>query len=41
MVIITAAIGFFLKGVVGYQVVSFALLFVVSVLAFIYGIGLF
>ncbi len=39
MVIITAAIGFFLKGVVGYQVVSFALLFVVSVLAFIYGIG--
>jgi two-component system sensor histidine kinase KdpD len=39
IVIITALICFFIKGFIGYQVVSFALLFVVSTLAFFFGTG--
>ncbi len=39
IVTVTACIFFLLKGLVGYQVVSFALLFVVSILAFFYGTG--
>jgi two-component system sensor histidine kinase KdpD len=35
----TSGIFFLLKGLVGYQVVSFVLLFVVSILAFFYGTG--
>lgn len=38
-VIITAAVFFFIKEFVGYQVVSFMLLFVVSILAFFLGTG--
>ncbi|MBL7971987.1 MAG: sensor histidine kinase KdpD, partial [Prolixibacteraceae bacterium] len=38
-VTITAGIFFLLKDFVGYQVVSFVLLFVVSILAFFFGIG--
>lgn len=39
MIILTATIFFFIKEFVGYQVVSFALLFMVSILAFFYGRG--
>ncbi len=39
VIIITSGISFILKEMIGYQVVSFALLFVVSILAFFYGIG--
>ena len=39
IVILTAIICFFLKGFIGYQVVSFGLLFVVSTLAFFFGTG--
>jgi two-component system sensor histidine kinase KdpD len=39
IVILTAIICFFIKGLIGYQVVSFALLFVVSTLAFFFGTG--
>jgi two-component system, OmpR family, sensor histidine kinase KdpD len=38
-VILTATICYFIKGLIGYQVVSFALLFVVSTLAFFFGTG--
>ena len=38
-IVITAAICFLIKGFIGYQVVSFALLFVVSILAFFFGTG--
>jgi len=38
-VILTAAIFFLLKDFVGYQIVSFVLLFVVSILAFLFGTG--
>jgi two-component system, OmpR family, sensor histidine kinase KdpD len=38
-VILTAVVCFFIKGYIGYQVVSFALLFVVSTLAFFFGTG--
>jgi two-component system, OmpR family, sensor histidine kinase KdpD len=38
-VVVTALICFFLKKIIGYQVVSFALLFVVSTLAFFFGTG--
>ena len=39
IVTLTAVICFFIKGLIGYQVVSFALLFVVSTLAFFFGTG--
>ncbi|MDP3915345.1 MAG: sensor histidine kinase KdpD [Bacteroidota bacterium] len=39
MITITAAIFFLLKEFVGYQIVSFALLFMVSILAFFFGRG--
>jgi two-component system, OmpR family, sensor histidine kinase KdpD len=39
IVILTAIICFTIKGFIGYQVVSFALLFVVSTLAFFFGTG--
>ena len=39
IVILTAIICFSIKGFIGYQVVSFALLFVVSTLAFFFGTG--
>lgn len=39
IVIITAIICFYIKGLIGYQVVSFGLLFVVSTLAFFVGTG--
>jgi len=39
VVSMTAIICFFIKGLIGYQVVSFALLFVVSTLAFFFGTG--
>jgi two-component system, OmpR family, sensor histidine kinase KdpD len=39
VVSIAAIICFFIKGFIGYQVVSFALLFVVSTLAFFFGTG--
>ncbi len=39
VVILTAIVCFFIKGLIGYQVVSFALLFVVSTLAFFFGTG--
>jgi two-component system sensor histidine kinase KdpD len=39
VVILTAFICFSIKGFIGYQVVSFALLFVVSTLAFFFGTG--
>ncbi len=39
IVMITALFCFFIKEFIGYQVVSFALLFVVSTLAFFYGTG--
>ena len=39
IVTFTAIICFFIKGFIGYQVVSFALLFVVSTLAFFFGTG--
>ncbi len=39
VVIITAVLCFFIKGFIGYQVVSFGLLFVVSTLAFFFGTG--
>ena len=39
IVIVTAIVCFLIKGIIGYQVVSFALLFVVSILAFFYGTG--
>ncbi len=38
-IVFTAAVCFMLKGIIGYQVVSFALLFVVSILAFFFGTG--
>lgn len=38
-IVVTAAGFFFLKELVGYQVVSFVLLFVVSILAFFFGTG--
>jgi two-component system, OmpR family, sensor histidine kinase KdpD len=38
-IVLTAGICFLIKGLVGYQVVSFALLFVVSILAFFFGTG--
>ena len=38
-VIVTAIVCFLIKGIIGYQVVSFALLFVVSILAFFFGTG--
>jgi len=38
-IVFTAAVCFVLKGIIGYQVVSFALLFVVSILAFFFGTG--
>ena len=39
IVVLSAIICFFIKGLIGYQVVSFALLFVVSTLAFFFGTG--
>jgi two-component system, OmpR family, sensor histidine kinase KdpD len=39
VVILSAIVCFFIKGYIGYQVVSFALLFVVSTLAFFFGTG--
>jgi two-component system, OmpR family, sensor histidine kinase KdpD len=39
IVVLTAIICFAIKGIIGYQVVSFALLFVVSILAFFFGTG--
>ena len=39
IVILTSTICFFIKDFIGYQVVSFALLFVVSTLAFFFGTG--
>jgi two-component system sensor histidine kinase KdpD len=39
IVILTAIICFFIKEFIGYQVVSFALLFIVSTLAFFFGTG--
>lgn len=39
IVILTAIVCFVIKGIIGYQVVSFALLFVVSILAFFFGTG--
>jgi two-component system sensor histidine kinase KdpD len=39
IVFLSAIICFFIKGLIGYQVVSFALLFVVSTLAFFFGTG--
>jgi two-component system sensor histidine kinase KdpD len=39
VVSVAAVICFFIKGLIGYQVVSFALLFVVSTLAFFFGTG--
>jgi two-component system sensor histidine kinase KdpD len=39
IIFLTAVICFFIKGLIGYQVVSFALLFVVSTLAFFFGTG--
>jgi len=39
IVALSAIICFFIKGLIGYQVVSFALLFVVSTLAFFFGTG--
>jgi two-component system sensor histidine kinase KdpD len=39
IVLVSAAICFSIKEYIGYQVVSFALLFVVSILAFFYGTG--
>lgn len=39
VVIITAVICFFIKDLIGYQVVSFVLLFIVSLLAFFFGTG--
>ncbi len=39
IVIFTAIVCFFIKDLIGYQVVSFALLFVVSTLAFFFGTG--
>ena len=39
IVILTAAICFSIRGIIGYQIVSFALLFVVSTLAFFFGTG--
>jgi two-component system sensor histidine kinase KdpD len=39
IVILTAIVCFFIKEFIGYQVVSFALLFVVSTLAFFFGTG--
>jgi two-component system sensor histidine kinase KdpD len=39
IVVMSAVICFFIKGLIGYQVVSFALLFVVSTLAFFFGTG--
>jgi two-component system sensor histidine kinase KdpD len=39
IIIVTAIICFFIKGFIGYQVVSFGLLFVVSTLAFFFGTG--
>jgi two-component system sensor histidine kinase KdpD len=39
IVILTAAICFSIRGFIGYQIVSFALLFVVSTLAFFFGTG--
>ncbi len=39
IIAVTSGIFFILKGFVGYQVVSFALLFMVSILAFFYGTG--
>ncbi|MFA6403704.1 MAG: sensor histidine kinase KdpD [Salinivirgaceae bacterium] len=38
-VVLTSLVCFFIKDLIGYQVVSFALLFIVSTLAFFYGIG--
>ena len=39
IVILTSSVCFFIKDIIGYQVVSFALLFVVSTLAFFFGTG--
>ncbi len=39
VVVLAAVVCFFIKGFIGYQVVSFALLFVVSTLAFFFGTG--
>jgi two-component system, OmpR family, sensor histidine kinase KdpD len=39
IVIVTAMICFAIKGIIGYQVVSFVLLFAVSILAFFFGTG--
>jgi two-component system sensor histidine kinase KdpD len=39
IIILTAVICFVIKGFIGYQVVSFVLLFVVSILAFFFGTG--
>jgi two-component system, OmpR family, sensor histidine kinase KdpD len=39
IVVITAVLCFFIKNLIGYQVVSFGLLFVVSTLAFFFGTG--
>jgi two-component system sensor histidine kinase KdpD len=39
IVALSAIICFFIKGLIGYQVVSFALLFIVSTLAFFFGTG--
>lgn len=39
IIILSALICFYIKNLIGYQVVSFALLFVVSTLAFFYGTG--
>ncbi len=39
IVVMAAVVCFAIKGIIGYQVVSFALLFVVSILAFFFGTG--
>ncbi len=39
IIFLTACICFLIKAIIGYQVVSFALLFVVSILAFFFGTG--
>jgi two-component system, OmpR family, sensor histidine kinase KdpD len=39
IIVLTSTVCYFLKDVIGYQVVSFALLFVVSALAFFFGTG--
>jgi two-component system sensor histidine kinase KdpD len=39
IIVLTSLVCYYVKGIIGYQVVSFALLFVVSTLAFFFGTG--